>query len=93
MRRATDGDYAWIAIGVGVLVYDLLAREDELLSEAADRYMGLHPWLWRAAVLATALHVTNAIPEYLDIFHLCRLRRASTGPGVLRVALRHVYPT
>jgi hypothetical protein len=62
-------DKAWIALGIGVGVYEVAAGDGELLSEAADRYMLSHPWLTRAAVAAIALHLCNAFPEQFDIIH------------------------
>jgi hypothetical protein len=67
MRSA---DWAWIALGVYVVAYDVLASPEQTLSEGADRYMLTHPWTTRAVALAVAGHVCNLVkPEY-DPIHL-----------------------
>lgn len=60
------GDKAWIALGAGVLVYELAALPEELMSEAADRYMLTHPWLVRSAAFIVAAHVANFVPAQCD---------------------------
>jgi len=62
-------DVAWIVLAAGVVVYNLLARDGQQMSEGADRYILAHPWLTRAVAAAVALHVTNAIPDRFDIIH------------------------
>ena len=63
-------DTAWIALGVGVLTYDLAAKPGQTLSEGADRYMLTHPWITRVVAFALAAHVCNLVkPEY-DLIHL-----------------------
>ena len=63
------GDKAWIGVGVGVLAYQLSAPQDELMSEAMDRYLEAHPWITNAAVAAVALHLLNRLPLRLDPLH------------------------
>lgn len=65
--RPSDG--AWIAIGGGVLAFDLLCEDGDTLSEAADRYMRHHPWLVRFVAFALASHVCNMVPDRYDIVH------------------------
>lgn len=80
------GDKAWLALAAHVVVYEFLADDGELLSEAADRYMLTHPWLTRAVALMVAGHVCNLIPSWADPLHLLfgrsawvsRLGRAAT---------------
>ena len=60
----------WAAIGLGVLAYELACAEGQLLSEGADRAIEKHPVLTRAAIGITALHLSNAIPDYLDPIHM-----------------------
>jgi hypothetical protein len=62
-------DRAWVALAGAVLVYEIAAGEDELLSNAADRWMLTHPWTTRLGVAAVALHLANAVPERLDPLH------------------------
>jgi hypothetical protein len=73
------GDTAWIALGVGVLSYDIFCAEGNTMSEAADSYMAHHPWLVRGVAFAVAAHVCNLYPEKFDVVHWLftakRLRR------------------
>lgn len=75
MTPLRPGDAAWLALGIGVLTYDLMARDGEQFSDATDRYTLLHPWITRLVIAATVVHLTRSIPPYLDAFRL---------PGVLR---------
>lgn len=63
------GDRAWIALGVGVGAYEVIAVEGELMSEAADRYMERHPWMVRAVAFTLAAHVANCFPDRYDPLH------------------------
>ena len=64
-------DRAWIAIGVGVLSWDLACEDGDTLSEACDRYMIHHPWLVRGVAFALAAHVCNLVPDRFDPVHWC----------------------
>lgn len=57
---------AWIALAIGVIIYELFADHGELLSEGVDRALETHPWITRAAVLYLAGHLVNAIPARID---------------------------
>ena len=59
----------WQMLGLGVLAYELLAPEGELLSEGVDRSLERHRVLTTAAIGVTALHLLNLIPINLDPFH------------------------
>lgn len=74
-----SSDRAWIALGVGVVSYDLLCVEGQTLSEGADAAMLRHPWLVRAVAFALAGHVCNLVPVRFDAVHwmFVGLRRAS----------------
>lgn len=63
------GALAWLALGVGVVVYNSLTRDGEMLSEAADRAIASHPLLARVAVGAVAVHVANGAPARIDPIH------------------------
>lgn len=63
------GDRAWIALGIGVGAYELLCAEDELMSEAASRYMLRHPWLVRFIAFTLAAHVCSLLPPAVDPLH------------------------
>lgn len=61
-------DRAWLSMAASIVVYDLLAHEDEQLSNGVDRYLEPHPWLTRAVVVLTAGHLLNLLPVWLDPF-------------------------
>ena len=63
MRSA---ERAWVALGVGVLAYELMAEDGELLSHQVDRWLEAHPVLTSAAVTITAAHLLNILPQRLD---------------------------
>lgn len=63
------GAKAWLTLAAGIIVYELGAEQDELLSEAADRAMLRHPWIVRAVALMLACHVANISPQRLDPIH------------------------
>lgn len=63
MRSA---ERAWVALGICVLAYELLAKEGELLSHQVDRWLEAHPVLTSAAVTITAAHLLNILPQRLD---------------------------
>lgn len=67
MRSA---DRAWIALGVGVVSYDVLAPQGQTLSEGADHYMLKHPWITRGIAFALAAHVCNLVKPEWDAIHL-----------------------
>lgn len=72
MRRGMlrPADKAWIALGIYVLAYDVLASPGQTLSEGADRYMLSHPWVTRGVALAVAGHVCNLVNPEFDPIHL-----------------------
>ena len=75
-----------MALAAYVIGYNVCARDDEMLSEAADRYMMRHPWMTRVVALLIAMHVTNAVPDKFDPIHWLfwgkRYSRARRNPVV-----------
>jgi hypothetical protein len=63
-------DYACIAVGVGVVVYDLLAQPKQTISDAADAYLAAAPVAAELVMLAVYLHVANKLPARVDPIHL-----------------------
>ena len=63
MRSA---ERAWVALGVGVLAYELMAEDGELLSHQVDRWLESHPIITYTAVSVTAAHLLNVIPRKFD---------------------------
>jgi hypothetical protein len=62
-------DRAWLALGVGVLTYDVACRDGEMLSQASARYAREHPVAAYAVVAAVALHLVDRIPAAVDPIH------------------------
>lgn len=67
----------WLAIGALVLAHEYFAPEGELLSEGVDRAIEKHRFLAIGAVVITAAHLINVLPESIDPYHqsLQALRR------------------
>lgn len=63
MRAA---ERAWVALGVGVVAYELLAQDGELLSHQVDRWLETHPAATTAFIGLTAAHLLNLLPPRLD---------------------------
>lgn len=57
-------DRAWLALGGGVLAWDLLGAET--LSAAFARYHRRWPWLARAVIAYFAIHLLGLIPARGD---------------------------
>ncbi|AYQ98523.1 hypothetical protein SEA_REPTAR3000_37 [Mycobacterium phage Reptar3000] len=63
-------DRAWLALVAGVVAYEVFAPRGELLSEGMDRYLaGRWAWPTRAAVVVTAAHLLNVLPDRIDPIH------------------------
>ena len=81
LRRLKPADVSWIAVLVGVTVYEVVAsrRGWELLSEAMDRYRGegrvrddyseITRRIIDAIVLYLGLHLTRRWPSRVDPLH------------------------
>lgn len=61
--------WAWIAIGVFVIVHNLLCPHGHTMSEKFDEWIEVHPLLARAGVMLVALHVANLLRAELDPIH------------------------
>lgn len=61
-----SSERAWIALGVGVAVYEIFARDGELLSHQVDRWLESHPIITTAVISLTAAHLLNWIPPAAD---------------------------
>lgn len=62
-------DWAWIALGLGVLIWDVACADGEMLSEASARYAKSHPVVAYAVIGSVAAHLVNRIPKQLDPIH------------------------
>jgi hypothetical protein len=63
MRKS---DRAWVALAGGVAAYDLIATDDEQLTNAARRYFKSQPIATVSMILVTALHLVGGIPRWCD---------------------------
>ena len=55
--------HAWALLTAGVLGYEVVCNDGQLLSECVDDWLKSRRILTRAAVAALALHLGNEIPE------------------------------
>lgn len=60
---------SWLALGAGVLAYELVCPSGELLSEGIDRAIDKYPKAVPFAIGYTALHLMNMLPKEVDAYH------------------------
>lgn len=65
----TPADKAWIAIGMGVIVWDMTCPPGEMLSEASRRYAKNHQLLAHVVVASVGAHLLDLIPRWVDPIH------------------------
>ena len=58
-----DSDRAWLALAAGVAAYDLIATDNERLSDAARRYFKSQPVATASIILMTGLHLIGGLPH------------------------------
>jgi len=68
--QAMNARQAWALLAAGVLGYEVVCKDGQLLSECVDEWLASRPILTRAAIAATALHLGNAVPERYDVVSL-----------------------
>ena len=61
-----NSDRAWVALAGGVAAYDLIATDDEQLTNAARRYFRSQPIATASMILVTALHLVCGILPWCD---------------------------
>jgi hypothetical protein len=61
-----NSDRAWVALAGGVAAYDLIATDDEQLTNAARRYFKSQPIATVSMILVTGLHLIGGIPSWCD---------------------------
>ena len=66
-----DSDRAWLALAAGVAAYDLIATDNERLSDAARRYFKSQPVATASIILMTGLHLIGGLPHWCDPFARC----------------------
>lgn len=60
------GDVAWLALAATIVIYEIAAPREELLSDAADRYRAARPIATHAAIILVAGHLARVWPRRLD---------------------------
>jgi hypothetical protein len=94
-----NSDLAWVALAGGVTAYDLIATEDEQLTNAARRYFKSQPIATASMILVTGLHLIGGIPPWCDpitltfaayrrLLRQSRLRQKAEQPDSLVAAMR-----
>jgi hypothetical protein len=68
--QSMNARQAWALLAAGVLGYEVICKDGQLLSECVDEWLVSNPILTRAAIAALALHLGNAIPERYDVVSL-----------------------
>ena len=63
-----SSERAWIALGTGVVIYEVFAEDGELLSHQVDRWLERNRILTAGVIVVTALHLLNLIPPRIDPF-------------------------
>lgn len=67
-RTRIRAGHLWIALASFITALEVIAPDGELLSEGVDRGLEQHPLLVRAAIIVTAAHLLNLLPEKVDPF-------------------------
>jgi hypothetical protein len=61
-----DSDRAWVALAGGVAAYDLIATDDEQVTNAARRYFKSQPIATASMVVVTGLQLVGGIPPWCN---------------------------
>lgn len=69
ISRTPPSTLAWIALGTLVIMWELFCPAGELLSEAFDRWISVHPFLARMGIIVLAAHLANCIDPRIDPIH------------------------
>ncbi len=69
-RLEMSAKQAWAILAAGVLSYEIACRDGHLLSEGVDEWLISRPIITRAAIVAMALHLGNAVPKRYDVVSL-----------------------
>ncbi len=63
---ALTGRAAWRVLIVAVVIHEVTAAEDQLLTDAFLRWRAAHPLAATLAVTVTAAHLLSLLPRALD---------------------------
>ena len=61
-----SSERAWLTLGLGVAIYEMWAKDGELLSHQVDRWLESHPILTTTLITVTAAHLLNLLPPRAD---------------------------
>ena len=61
-----DSDRARVAVAGGVAAYDLIATDDEQVTNAARRYFKCQPIATASMILVIGVHLVGGIPPWCD---------------------------
>lgn len=61
---------AWALLAAGILAYEFVCEDGELMSEGVDRALKTHPVSTRLAIAVVAFHLGNVLPARVDPLHL-----------------------
>jgi hypothetical protein len=53
-------------MGAGIVGYEILCEDEQLLSVIVDEWLVSHPVVTRFTIAAVALHLINALPPAID---------------------------
>ena len=89
-----NSDRAWLALAAGVAAYDLVATDEEQLTDAARRYFKSQPVATASMILITGLHLIGGIPQWCDPFALsfAAYRRLRAAPALNARWITSVFP-
>lgn len=62
-----SGRQAWGILVAGIVGYEVLCADDDLLSAVVDEWLVTRPVLTRAVIAAVSLHLANLLPWYADV--------------------------
>lgn len=61
---------AWAALAIGVIGYEVMAPQGEMLSHAFDGFLERHPIITWGCTLLLAAHLLNVLPPRFDPFNM-----------------------
>ena len=95
MERPNPAKAAWVGLGVGVSVYEMLCPDGQTLSEEVDRVLE-NPrakYIALGAIAVTAAHLANVLPTQIDPFEqvLSKARRRVVNKIYRQIAQGEQY--
>lgn len=91
VRVGREAFLAWCVLMTGVLIYEALAPEGQLLSEGMDRACVKHPLATRMVIVVLSLHLTGWLPDKFDPLHIMAGKREVIRRARPRQKPKHEY--